>query len=49
MARNHLEKRLEDIRNQKSMYKLRIRRLEKEEIKILEELGVFKKRGGNAL
>ena len=49
MARNHLEKRLEDIRNQKSMYKLRIRRLEKEEIKILEELGVFKKRGGNRM
>lgn len=43
MARNHLEERLEAIRNQKSMYKLRIRRLEKEEIKILEDLGVFKK------
>ena len=43
MARNHLEERLEGIRNQKSMYKLRIRRLEKEEIKILEDLGVFKK------
>ena len=43
MARNHLEERLEVIRNQKSMYKLRIRRLEKEEIRILEDLGVFKK------
>ena len=43
MARNHLEERLEAIRNQKSMYKLRIRRLEKEEIKILEDLVVFKK------
>lgn len=43
MALNHLEKRLEEIRNEKSMHKLRIRRLEKEEIKILEELGVFKK------
>ena len=45
MARNHLEERLEIIRNQKSMYKLKIRDLQKEEIKILEDLGVFKKEG----
>nr|WP_295000232.1 hypothetical protein [uncultured Methanobrevibacter sp.] len=43
MACNHLEERLDVIRNQKAMYKLRIRKLEKEEIKILEDLGVFKK------
>lgn len=43
MARNHLEERLEVIKNQKAIYKAKIRVLEKEEIKILEDLGVFKK------
>ena len=43
LSRKDLEGRLEIIRNRKAMYKLRIRRLEKEEIKILEDLGVFKK------
>ena len=43
MARNHLEEQLEVIRNQKELYKQKIRELEKEELDILEVLGVFKK------
>ena len=42
MARNHLEERLEVIKNKKAIYKAKIRVLEKEEIKILKELDVFK-------
>lgn len=42
MARNYLEERLKVIRNQKEMYKLKIKILEEEEVKILEDMEVMK-------
>lgn len=42
MARNYLEERLKVIRNQKEMYKLKIKILEEEELKILEDMEVMK-------
>lgn len=41
MARNYLEERLKVIRNQKEMYKLKIKILEEEELKILEDMEVM--------
>ena len=41
MARNYLEERLKVIRNQKEMYKLKMKILEEEELKILEDMEVM--------
>lgn len=41
MARNYLGERLKVIRNQKEMYKLKIKILEEEELKILEDMEVM--------
>jgi len=41
MARNLLEERLQSIRHQKEMYSLKIKELEKEELKILDDMGMI--------
>ncbi len=41
MARNLLEERLKAIQHQKEMYSLKIKELEKEELKILDDMGMI--------